>query len=563
MADVWPPEPFDIAFARFRELDAWYAGNAADLAEIYSGQVGAATPATHTINGRAYRGGVLGSLSKMFLGQPVLETEKRMRMHLPLAADLCTLSADLLFGEAPQILFRRPDDAPVEPDATRKSLKKWSHPAQSRLDAITGSEEAHAEWLLGGEYSAALGGSYLAVAWDKDVADTVFPKAYAADCAIPTFRHGRLFEVKLWSEYRDGNEVYRLVEHHKRGSIDFTLYRGTDRTLGVPVQIDSRPETAHYATMRTASDYAVAEGALRETVSVGTGTDRLAVTYLKNAQPVRDWRKLGVLASLGRSDLDGIQDELDKVDFAWTSLMRDLENGQGRLVVPEEMLDVSGKPGERSSFDTYRQVFTPVGATFGKGSDGSGPMTIVQFAIRVEEHLETIKALKREIASAVGYSESHLGIDDTVRGSQTATQIVADLSDSERTRDKKAIFAKGALARWSLAALEIDRTVFGGDAIGDLKGITPDVVFAPVSQADPEKLARTAQLLDAARAASRKEIVRSIHPEWDEDEIDAEVAEIFREDGMRDAVTLRDPQVSPFDQTDPNAGDGNPDGTED
>ena len=528
-ATVWPPQSWDTAFARFRELDAWWSGNAAVLAEIYSGQTAAAAVPTHTVAGRKYRGGVLGSLSKMFLGQPIVEEEKRMRMHLPLAADLCTLSSDLLFAEAPQILFRKPDDLAPQEGETRASRKRWTHPAQARLDALTGAPESHAELLLAGEYSAALGGSYLAVAWDQDVSDHVFPKAYAADTAIPTFRHGRLAGVKLWSEYRDGDEVFRLVEEHNPGTIEYTLYRGTDRTLGIPVQIDSREETAHYATMRSQADLNVTEGTLKETVAIGTGTNRLAVTYLKNAAPVRDWRKLGQLSALGRSDLDGIQDVLDKVDFTWSSLMRDIENGQGRLIVPEEMLDIAARPGEGANFDTYRQVFTPVGATLGK-ADGSGSqMGIVQFAIRVEEHFAVIEGLKKEIASALGYSEAHLGLD-SVAGTRTATEIDADLSDSERTRDKKANFAKAALSRWAMAALEIDHTVFGGDSLGDLTQM-PVVEFAPVSQADPEKLARTAQLLDAARAASRKEIVRSIHPDWDEDDIDAEVELIQKEIG--------------------------------
>jgi hypothetical protein len=140
-----------------------------------------------------------------------------------------------------------------------------------------------------------------------------------------------------------------------------------------------------------------------------------------------------------------------------------------------------------------------------------------------------INALKREIASALGYSESHLGLDGA-KGLRTATEVDADLSDSERTRDKKALYAKGAISRWALAALEIDKAVFGGDDLGDLSRM-PAVEFTPVSQADPEKLARTAQLMDAARAASRKEIVRSLHPDWDEDEIGAEVELIQQEIG--------------------------------
>lgn len=524
-ATTWPPAPYDIAFARFRELDAWWSGDAQTLSEIYSGQTGAAAR-THSVKGRSYRGGVIGNLSKWFLGQPIIADEKRMRMHLPLAADLCTLSADLLFGEAPQVLFRRPDAETPDADAKKRG---WQHEAQSRLDEIIATDEAHAELLLAGEYSAALGGSFLSVAWDPEVSDHVFPKAYAADTAIPTFRHGRLSGVKLWAEYHDGNEVFRLIEEHHRGSIEYTLYKGTEKTLGVPVQIDTIEQTAHYASMRVPADLVVEQGALPESVKIGTGTDRLAVTYLKNASPVRDWRKLGELADLGRSDLDGIQDVLDKVDFAWTSLMRDVENGQGRLVVPEEMLDLSAKPGEGANFDVYRQVFTPVGASLGKAGDNNSAMGIVQFNIRVEEHMAVIDGLKREIASAIGYSESHLGLDGA-KGLRTATEIDADLSDSERTRDKKALYAKGAIARWSLAALEIDKAVFGGSDLGDLSRM-PAVEFTPVSQADPEKLARTAQLMDAARAASRKEIVRSLHPTWDEDEIGEEVELIQAEMG--------------------------------
>lgn len=544
MADTWPPEPFDIAFARFAELDAWYAGDAATLAEIYTGQSTTATP-THTINGRSYRGGVLGSLSKMFMGQPVVPNEKRMRMHLPLAADLCTLSADLLFGEAPQVVFRRPDTAPaVDAQAGAETEPtKWKHPAQDRLDQIIATDEAHAELLLGGEYAAALGGVFIAVAWDLEISDHVFPKVYAADCAIPVFRHGRLVSVRLWTEYLDGNVVYRLIEEQRKGSISYTLHKGTSKTLGEVVPLTSRTETAHYEGLRNPADV---EGVLPEdvplSVSVGTGTDRLAVVYMPNARPVRDWRKLGQLSALGRSDLDGIQDVLDKVDMAWSSLMRDLENGQGRLIMPEDMLTVNGKPGEGATADIYRQVFTPVGGTLGKASDGSGPMTIVQFAIRVDEHLAIIEALKKEIASAIGYSPSHLGIEQARQGDKTATEVTADLSDSERTRDKKAMYAKAAIARWCLAALEIDKAVFGGEGLGDLT-VMPDVDFAPVSQADPEKLARTAQILDAARAASRETIVRTVHPDWDDDEVRIEVKAILAEEERRAAA---EPAFDPF-----------------
>lgn len=520
--DLWPPYPYDIAAARFAELDAWYSGDTETLQKIYSG---GATEATHLVAGRPFKGGVLGTLSKMWWGAPVVPDEKRTKMHLPLAADLCSLSADLLFGEAPQIVFRRPEDAVAAVTGANAPKQKWKHPAQDRLDKIMASDETHAELLLGGEYAAALGGTYWAAAWDERVADHVFPKAYAADCAIPRFLLGHLIECTLWSEYRDGNEVYRLLEVHKPGSIEYTLYKGTDRTLGRPAPVTDRTETAYLADLRKPADLAVPVEEYSETISVGTGTQKLSVVYMRNARPVRDWRKMGELANLGRSDLDGLQDPLDKVDQVWSSLLRDIELGAGRMTVPESWL-TQGTRGDGASFDPDRTYYSGVNML---GTQASPEQAVAsQFLIRVDEHLSTIDALKREIASAIGYSPTHLGLKD-VRGTKTATEVDADLSDSERTRDKKAMYAKPALAKFAVMALEIDATVFGsGVKPSDLAEL-PDVEFAPVSQADPEKTARTAQLLDAARAASRREIIRVVHPDWDPEEVDAEFEAIQAE----------------------------------
>lgn len=512
---TWPPHPFDIASQRYRELDAWYTGDTQTLQHIYTGDTGTVT---HTVDGRAYRGGVIGTLSKWWWGQPVPEGEQRSRVHVPLAADLCGLSADLLFGEAPQVLFRKPEDAPVAEG------QKWRHPAQDRLDTIIASDEAHAELLMGGEFAAALGGAYIACAWDTDVADHVFPKVYAADCAIPTFRLGRLAGVKLWSEYRDGNTVWRLIEEHQRGRIDYTLYKGTDRALGEPVPVQDRPETEHLASLRSASDQSVEPAQYSETISIGTGSDRLAVTYMKNAAPVPDWRKQGDLAHVGRADLDGIQDLLDKADLIASSLIRDFENGEGRITVPESWLE-QGARGEGSKFDLNRQVYVGVKAIGGSTDTMKDQAVINQFAIRVKEHAEGFDWVKEQIASRLGYSPTHLGLKDAT-GTRTATEVDADLSDSERTRDKKAMFAKPAIAQWSRVALEIDKVVFGVSGTPSTINELPDVVFSPVAQADPEKIARTVVSWDVARAASTKTKVAYLHQAegWDEQDIDDEVA---------------------------------------
>jgi ADP-ribose pyrophosphatase YjhB (NUDIX family) len=166
----------------------------------------------------------------------------------------------------------------------------------------------------------------------------------------------------------------------------------------------------------------------------------------------------------------------------------------------------------------------------GRSDEGlASQITSTQFDIRVEEHLATIDAIKREIASMTGYSVSHLGLKDE-GGMRTATEVTADYTDSERTRDKKAMYVKPALARLAVVALKIDKVIFpsfGADPGNDI----PDVEFAAVSQVDPEKQARSIQMLDMARAAATKTRVQMAHPDWEADEVDAEVALILAEQG--------------------------------
>ena len=78
-------------------------------------------------------------------------------------------------------------------------------------------------------------------------------------------------------------------------------------------------------------------------------------------------------------------------------------------------------------------------------------------------------------------------------------------------------------------ALEIDGIVFRGKGGGRFE--QPTVVFPDVSQEDPEKLARTLTLLDTAAAISLEQKVRRASPDWDDEQIAAEVAAIRAERG--------------------------------
>lgn len=518
--DIWPPYPFDIAAMRFREHDAWWSGDTEELSRIYSG---AGLEHTHLHNGRPYRGGVIGSLTKFWIGQPVVPNEDRTKSHFDMPGVLARLSAALLFSERPKIRYPKPDDI--------KDVE-WTHPAQDRLDLIMASDEAHAEYLKSGEFAAALGGTYLAVTWDTKLRQHVRIRAYAADCAIPDFQDGILTGVTLWTQYERNQDVFRLLERHDYGTISWTLWKGGPKTLGVIVPLNSLQETEHYNGFRTPAELAdalVNPLSYSETVTVATGVNELAVVYYPNDMPQTEWRKLGVLANLGRSDFAGNEERFDNLDQILSSLMRDIENGGGRVIIPEQYLE-AGAPGTGAQFDKNRQYYSGISALGSAGDTLASQLTISQFAIRVEDHVQAMDKIKRMIADKCGYSPQHLGLqpDSRTTGPKTATEVEADFTASELTRDKKSLYVKPALAKLAQVALAIDGVVFPGQGGGWFDDL-PDIEFAPVSQIDVQKNATVVQILYAAEAASRKTRVQMAHPDWDDPQVDEEVAAIEKE----------------------------------
>lgn len=501
----WPPAPFDIALQQFEAWDGLYSG--------VTRNPGVSPAATHVHGGVPHRGGLVGAYNRTVFGKPVVPGENRTDIHIPIAGDLAQLSSELLFAEAPKILL---------PD-----WEKANKQAQERLELIVASDEGHAELLRSGEYAAAHGGTYLAVAWDAEVRDHVWFRSYRADCAIPEFRYGMLFAVTVWTEYAVKDKIYRLLERHRPGYIVYSLWRGSEREKGEQVPVDEIPETAHYATITPKVDAERLPEAATLDIITPTGVQWLTCEYYPNMLPNPTWDRSGTLANLGRSDYFGIEDLFETADFLWSSLIRDFVNGQGRLIVPESYLETYGR-GQGASFDMFRQVFATHGG-LDRGKDGGSAIEQVQFALRVEEHVKGIEAVKRQIAQSAGYSVAHFGIHDQI--TRTATEVTDDKADSERTRDKKALYVRPALSRLARTALAIDGLLFPGKGGATVEGL-PDVRFADVSQVDPERNARTIQMLDAAKAIATVTKVRAAHPDWDETQVDDEVKAILREQGL-------------------------------
>lgn len=492
----WPPKSLDTVLPKLTEWGAWYGGDPTELRNVY--QRGQSAPVDKVAQ---YRGGVAGTLARMWWGRPLGDlTTRHDQLHVPIAADLCQTSADLLFSEPVAIAVKENDTK-----------------TQDRIDLLCG-EGLHTLLAESAEIAAALGGVYLRVTWDQASSDTPFLTCIHADAAVPEFRWNQLVAVTFWRVLAmDGQRILRHLERHETnaegvGIILHGLYWGTVDTLGDIAPLTEHPSTAGLAFTVDAES------------SISTESPGLAVVYVPNQRPQRRWRTDAVGASLGRSDLDGIESMMDALDEVYSSWMRDVRLAKARLVVPEYMLANLGI-GRGAAFDSDREIYSTL--SMPPADNNEKQITAQQFDIRCEEHKATADELVATILRTVGYSAQTFG--EAADGSaMTATEIQSKERRSYMTRDRKIRLFRPAITNIIEKLLAVDVAIFKS-------GVTvqrPDVAFSDGVQADPEALARTATLLRTAQAASTATLVGMQHPEWDEETTATEVAQILAESGL-------------------------------
>lgn len=487
----WPPRQLRDVSAKMAEWSAWYGGDHDRLIAAYGGN----RPVS--FHRSQYAGGVVGAAARFWWGPPndTVGEADRIRLHIPVAADICQASSDLLFADPPNINSAD--------ELTSKRLQDY-------LDDGLVTRLAKAAELV-----AALGGGYLRTSWDRTVSPFPFTTTIDADAAYPEFTWGLLSALTAWWKWSDGSTVYRQLERHTTdangiGIVEHALYQGNGEDLGRRVPLDQQQRTAGLALLVDANS------------RISTRSPGLAVTYVPNL-PTRRWRDDPIGAHLGRSDLDGIEPLMDALDRTYSSWMRDIDLGKGRVIVPDWMLDVR-KPGQGVTFDLDREVFTGVGAA---PNTDRFDLQVVQFSIRVQEHKETAQQLMEDILRSAGYSAQTFGEDDT-GGAATATEITSRERRSTKTRARKIREWKPAVAEHVRKLLAVDAAVFGARVTTD--GLL--VQFADSAQDSPLELATTAEMLKRAGAASIQTLVAMVHPNWDQADVDTEATRIVAESGV-------------------------------
>lgn len=491
---TWPPEPYSTAFAQQSVWSAWLSGDPEALSKAYGSSY---KPLSTYFGDRD--GGLLPAVARFFWGRPSVSGQRKYRLHVPLAADIATASADMLFSEPPQFI-------PAEGSNDR---------AAARIDELLNVGEFHAYLLESAELISALGGGWLRLVWDEEVAERVMLDSVAADLAYGEWRWGILQAVTFFTEFSEANDttrskVLRHLERHEPGRVLHGLYAGSGDDLGRAIPLADHASTLPFA------DLVDEEGA------ISTGVKGLTAAYIANMRPNRRWRKMEQLSEMGRSDYDGVEQLMDALDESYTSWMRDLRLARARIIVPEFMLKDLGK-GQGMAWDEDQEVFTQLSVA--PVEKGAGQITPQQFAIRTEEHKATVEQLVREIVRAAGYSSSTF--QEQAEGMLTATEVVAQEKTSNRTRDKKTRYFSQGLGALLTTWLELDARIFKSEARGAVEVVWPDT-----SQPEPEALARTVNTLTQAQALSVDTKVRMLHPDWNEEQLVGEVEAIKAEQGM-------------------------------
>lgn len=501
---AWPPATYADITTHHREWDAWYVGTPEALRAVYQ-HGNSAHPsgrALHYIRPEQYAGGIVGTMARLWWGKPAPGpgVTSREQLHIPMARDIAITAADLIYAEPP-------------------TFTSGNAATNDRLDQYT-DDGWHSELAAGAEIGAALGSRYMRVTWDRTVSDRPFLTTVHADDAYPEFRFGRLTALTISTTVHTENDiVWRWLERHEldddgNGLIYHGLYQGDRANLGRPVPLQDQPATEPLANI-VDEDGAVIEGR----------TPGLCVVHVPNRTPAPEWRHHHVGRYLGVSDYASTTGLMDALDETWSSWMRDIRIGKGRIVAAEAMFE-SDTAGRVFNYD--REVFELVNAL--PDSTNGMPIHQVQFNIRVQEHAETASALVKQIIEQSGYSLASFG-EHTEDADITATEVRARQKKSLSTRGRKIRHERPALTELARKMLTIDQAVFG------TPGLAPDSVkveFPDAIQTSSEEQARTASMLRTARLMSIETGVRLIHPDWDDTDVAEEVARLAAEDGTPD-----------------------------
>lgn len=422
--------------------------------------------------------------------------QSKCKVHVPVAADIAAVSANLLFAEEPSFTCY---DEETEDNESKQ---------QKRLDTLVELNNIHGKLNEAAEGCAALGDVYLKLNWWKDEIDHPVLSVVPGDSAWPEFLFGVLKGIHFFSVVkRDDHtdEVIRVYERFEPGKITMAVYKGGSEDLGSDM-----------------GDEALKEYGFEREI-IPPVKDMLAV-HIANMKPNREFRD----SNMGRSDFDGLRNLMDSLDETYSSWMRDVRLGKARTIVPAEYLkrkpqDMLEGLAQSASWEFDQDVETYVTIDMTDGNGNIPGITLQQFSIRSGEHAATCAELMRNIVSIAGYAPQTFGMDITGMA-QSGTALHIREKKSYDTKGKKQTYWKAPLEQIMTAMIHLDHALFPDAGSDDDDRVK--VRFADNTANDLPTMASAVSMMASAKAVSTEMMVELLHPDWTQKQIAEEVERI-------------------------------------
>lgn len=535
--NVWPPANMTNIFAHMNQWSAWYSNDLAKLQAAYGGGTMADQTGFFASETGGFKPTIGQRLQRFFVGQHTIGANRNTKMPIPVAGMICQAVADLLYADPPTFTVR------VDTDNDGDGVsEKVANPTQERLNQLA-DDSMYGILAQAAEVGAALGGAYLRVVWDTSiVADRPFMDVVDADQALPEFRWGRLVAVTFWTVVaKDVSKVWRHLERHElnsfgNGVIIHGLYEGENDKLGTRIPLESRPETANIALMTRDRDTGLPlSGVVGQIDSNTTG---LCVEYLPNQGSQRLFRTDPVGRYLGRSSLDGIEPLMDQLAETMSDWMRARRAAKARVWYDKALLGNPG-PGQGQVADLDQEVYVGTADTIkGPNVKMSDKLQVLQPQFIIDGYQKTAVQLLETILQMSGFALQTFGMVNTrTQADTTATEIESRERITFLTRARQIRTSVPHLSRIVSKLLAVDKSIFN----------TPNV-DAPIWVEFPDsvqesmlRLAQTVQTLFAGQSSSLEERIKILHPDWNDDMWDDEVAKVQKEF----APSITDPNALP------------------
>lgn len=419
-------------------------------------------------------------------------SDERIRIHVPLAADISAMSANMIFAESPVIGC---DD------------KKTAE----RIEEITKKAGIYATFLQAAELASAYGGVFLKWSWDKSDG---FPRltAVPADAGLPIWAGGKIVEIRLWNTVKEGESdgaIWRLMESYTPdGHIRSRLYRGDAANLGDEHALKSLTETR------------------KINPDAYCGVDAMLAYYVPNILPNRKKPHL----RFGRSDYEGLYGMFDALDEAYSALQRETRMTKTTVIVPAEYLRrrealFDGAKAHEWVYSNNTGAFTALDIDSDRSSS---PITVINPEMRSESRIKACDDIIRRVLSMAGYAPQSAGLD--IEGSaESGTALNVRERKSIRTTEMKKTHWWHAVNDLVREGLKLDAAVFRSGVKTDAQ---ISIELPTEAQPDITQLAQVVEQLERAGAVSIETKVDILHPDWEGKKRAEEVERIRKQNGM-------------------------------